>query len=410
MKEKVVLAYSGGLDTSLAVKKLSEEGFEPIALIVDLGQPPGEIDEAVEKADKIGAAKTYRLDAKEEFTKNFIFPSLKANAKYEQAYPLSTAIGRPLISKLMVRVAKQEGADWVAHGCTAKGNDQVRFETSLKALAPELGIIATARKWKISRTEGLAYALECGIPLSIKKENPYSIDENLWGRSIECGVLENPAIKPPSDVYKWTKAVKDTPDEPKEISIYFEEGIPKSIDGKEMHPVELIATLNKLAGDYGIGRIDHLENRLVGIKSREVYECPAAEVLIKAHKDLEELVLTRELLHFKPLVEQKFSELSYYGLWFDPLMQAINAFVDSTQRWVTGTVIMELYKGQAKVIGRESKNSLYAAEMATYEEGDLFDHSAASGFLKIWSLPLEIFARIHGNDENKEEVVCQVLR
>jgi len=393
---KVVLAYSGGLDTSIAIKWLKETyGLEVIATIVNVGQPKKEYDVAVKKAKDLGAVQTYNIDAKEEFVTEYVFSALKANAMYEGAYPLATAIARPLIAKKLVEVAEKEDAGYIAHGCTAKGNDQVRFEVSIAALSPTMKIIATAREWKISREDAIAYAKKHNIPIPITKKSPYSIDENLWGRSAECGVLEDPSHEPPDDVYEWTCSPLNTPNKPLYLDIYFEKGIPKSIDKKYIDPVALVEKLNKLGGEHGIGRIDHIESRLVGIKSHEIYEAPAAEILITAHKDLENLTLTREQLHYKQSIEQKYAEMSYYGLWYDPLMDALNAFIDKTQVSVTGHVSVKLFKGSVVVVSRTSPYSLYDEGLATYEKGDTFDHDAAKGFIALWGLPIKV-ARTDG--------------
>jgi len=390
--KKVVLAYSGGLDTSVAIKWLKDKyGFEVIAVSVDVGQP-GNIDDDIKRAKHIGAVKAYAIDAKEEFAENYIFPALKANALYEGAYPLSTAIARPLIAKLLVDVAKNEKASYIAHGCTAKGNDQVRFDVSIGALAPHIEIIAPMREWVMTREDEIDYAKIHKIPIKVKKETPYSTDENLWGRSVECGVLEDPSQEPPEDAFEWTISPASAPDEPTYVEIGFERGIPVALDGTRYEPVELVKHLNQVAGRNGVGRIDHIENRLVGIKSREVYECPAATVLIGAHKDLEKLVLPKDLLNFKRIVEQRYSELSYDGLWFSPLKLSLDAFIDRTQEVVTGTVRVKLYKGSAVPVGRSSPYSMYSVGLSTYDKGDQFDHAAAKGFIYVWGLPLKTVA------------------
>lgn len=393
--KKVVLAYSGGLDTSVAIRWLQERyGLEVIAVSVDVGQPCN-MDEEVKRAKVIGAAKAYAIDAKEEFAESYIFPSLKANAMYEGAYPLSTAIARPLIVKKLVEVAEKEGATYIAHGCTAKGNDQVRFDVSIGALAPSLEIIAPMREWVMTREEEIEYARVGKIPIKVKKETPYSTDENLWGRSAECGVLEDAANEPPEDAYEWTTAPAKGPDKPEYIEIGFEGGVPVSLNGTMMKPVALIQKLNEIAGKHGVGRIDHIENRLVGIKSREIYECPAAIVLVGAHVDLEKLVLPRDLLSFKRMVEQRFTELAYDGLWFSPLRESLSAFVDKTQEVVSGTVRIRLYKGSSVPVGRSSPYALYTTSLATYDKGDQFDHTAAKGFIYVWGLPLRTIAAAH---------------
>ncbi len=394
MSEKVVLAYSGGLDTSVAVKWIRETyGMEVIALMVDVGSER-DLPQIQKKALKVGAVKSLVADAKEEFVRDYVFPALKADALYEGQYPLATALARPLIVKLMVDLARKEGATAVAHGCTGKGNDQVRFDVSTFALAPDLKIIAPAREWGMTREEEVAYAKKNGIPVSAGSE--YSIDINLWGRSIECGVLEDPWNEPPEDIYILTRSVKDAPDEPAYVEIGFEEGEPVSLYGQELDGVSLIHELTQLAGGHGIGRIDHVENRLVGIKSREIYEAPAGTVLLAAHRALEALVLSREQLRFKEKVALEYADMVYNGLWFTPYHEDLKAYVESTQRHVSGTVRVKMYKGQATVVGRKSPYSLYRQSLATYEEGDEFDQSASVGFIQIWGLPAKTQAQVQG--------------
>ncbi|HHW04174.1 MAG TPA: argininosuccinate synthase [Thermoanaerobacterales bacterium] len=401
--KKIVLAYSGGLDTSVAIKWLKEKyDSEVIALCVDVGEGK-DLEFVKAKAEKIGAIKSYMVDAQEEFLKDYAFPALKANALYEGVYPLSSGLSRPLICKLLVDVAKKEGAFAVAHGCTGKGNDQVRFDVSVTALAPELEIIAPVREWPMSREEEIDYAAKNDIPIPIGKDNPFSIDQNLWGRSIECGVLEDPWVEPPEEAFEWTVSPEKAPNTPTYIEITFEKGIPIALDGKQMPPVELVKTLNKIAGQNGFGRIDHVENRLVGIKSRENYECPASLLLIKAHQDLEHLTLTKDVLHFKYCIEQKYAELIYDGLWFSPLKDALDAFIDKTQEVVNGTVRVKLFKGNAKVVGRKSPNSLYDLNLATYAEDvkDMFDHNSAKGFITLWGLPTKVNAIVNSAKASK---------
>lgn len=409
-REKVVLAYSGGLDTSIAIRWLQETyGVDVIAVSIDVGQP-GNMEENIEKAKQIGAVNAYAIDAKEEFVNDYVLPALKANAMYEDKYPLSTAIARPLMAKLLVEVAKKEGARYIAHGCTAKGNDQVRFDVSINALAPHIQIIAPMREWVYTREEGVEYAMKHGIPIPVKKSSPYSIDENLWGRSCECGVLEDASIEPPEDAFEWTVPPLEAPDEPEYITIDFEKGIPVAINGEMLRPVDLIKKLNELASRHGVGRIDHVEDRLVGIKSREIYECPAATVLITTHRDLENLILPRDLLAFKRIVEQRYAELCYDGLWFSPLKEALDAFIDKTQENVTGQVRLKLYKGSVNVVGRKSDYSLYDTAISTYGKEDEFDHSAAKGFIYVWGLPLRTAAKAYKEKVNVFEKEGTVVR
>jgi argininosuccinate synthase len=394
-RKKIVLAYSGGLDTSVAIRWLQDNyDLDVVAVSIDVGQP-GDMEKNIERARTIGAVAAYALDAREEFAESYVWPSLKANALYQGIYPLSTAIARPLIAKLLVDVARKEGAEYIAHGCTAKGNDQVRFDVSIAALAPDIKIIAPMREWVMTREEEIDYAKKNGIPVPVKKACPYSTDENLWGRSCECGVIEDATKEPPEDSHEWTVSPLKAPDKPLYVDIGFEQGIPVSIDGRRLPPVELIDRLNKVAGENGVGRIDHIEDRLVGIKSRETYECPAAVTLIKAHQALEGMVLTKDVLSHKRGVEQRFSELAYDGLWFSPLREALDAFVESTQRYLTGSVRVKLYKGNVDVVGRESPYSLYNEGLATYAKGDEFDHSSAKGFIYVWGLPLRTVASAH---------------
>ncbi|MCS7253024.1 MAG: argininosuccinate synthase [Armatimonadota bacterium] len=387
---KVVLAYSGGLDTSVAIRWLAEHyDAEVITVTVDVGEVK-DYEAIREKALRIGAAEAFLIDAKDEFASEFITPCLKANAIYEDGYPLATAMARPLIAKKVVEVAHEVGADAVAHGATGKGNDQVRFEVTFRALDPSLKIIAPAREWGMSREEEIEYAKERGIPIPVGIESPYSIDQNLWGRSIECGKLEDPAQEPPEEVFEWTAPLDRMPDEPQYIKVEFEQGVPVSIDGERMSLVRLISSLNDIAGRHGVGRVDMIENRLVGIKSREVYEAPAAITLITAHRALEALTIERDLIHFKRSLELKYAELVYYGLWYHPLREALDAFMDHTQRTVTGAVRLKLFKGSCMVVGRESPFSLYRYELATYDRADQFDHRASEGFIKIFGLPTAI--------------------
>ncbi|HHV78724.1 MAG TPA: argininosuccinate synthase [Firmicutes bacterium] len=396
--KKVVLAYSGGLDTSVAIKWLQEKyDSEVICLTADVGQNK-DMEFIRNKAIKVGAIKAFVMDLKEEFAEKYVLPALKANALYEGVYMLSAALSRPLICKKLVEVAHQEGAWAVAHGCTGKGNDQVRFDVSVSALDPTIKVIAPVREWPMSRDEEIDYAREHDIPIPVGKQNPYSIDQNLWGRSIECGVLEDAWVEPPEDVFEWTVSPEKAPDKPDYLEITFENGKPVALNGENLSMAQLVASLNKLAGLHGVGRVDHVENRLVGIKSREIYEGPAATVLITAHKDLEFLTLPRELCHYKAqFVDAKYAELAYFGLWFSPLREALDAFIDSTQKYVNGTVRVKLHKGQCTVVGRKSSNSMYVLDLATYDRADKFDHKASKGFIDIWGLPTKVFASINGN-------------
>ncbi|EAD4936008.1 argininosuccinate synthase, partial [Listeria monocytogenes] len=389
-----VLAYSGGLDTSVAIQWLVESGYEVIACCLDVGEGKN-LDFIKEKAITVGASESYTIDAKEEFAEDFALIALQAHAYYEGKYPLISALSRPLIAKKLVEVARQEGASAIAHGCTGKGNDQVRFEVAIHALAPDLKVVSPVRDWKWSREEEINYAKEHNIPVPIDLDNPFSIDQNLWGRSNECGVLENPWTTPPEAAYDLTVSLEDAPDTPDIVEITFDAGIPISLNGENMSLANLILTLNEIAGKHGVGRIDHIENRLVGIKSREVYECPAAVTLITAHKELEDLTFVREVAHFKPIIEQKISETIYNGLWFSPLTEALVAFLKSTQKFVNGTIRVKLFKGHAIVEGRKSPNSLYDENLATYTSSDTFDQDAAVGFIKLWGLPTKVSAEVN---------------
>jgi len=391
---KVVLAYSGGLDTSVIIRWLKEEhGAEVYAVAIDLGE---ERDYAAirEKALKIGAVGSEVIDAKDEFARDFLLPALKANAVYEDRYPLSTSLGRPLIAKLVGEVAIREQADAVAHGATGKGNDQVRFEVTWAVLFPQLQQMAPLREWGLTRDQEIEYARQHGIPIPVDKKSPYSYDTNLWGKSAEAGPLEDPWFEPTKDVHQWTNDPAEAPEAPAYVEIGFEKGAPLSLDGVVMPPAELIAKLNALAGEHGVGRIDMIENRLVGIKSRETYECPAATVLLAAHRDLEGLCLEREVMHYKRMLELKYAELVYYGLWYSPLRHALDAFVESTQETVTGTVRMKLHKGNCLPVGRQSPYSLYRLDLATYDTGDRFDQRQSKGFIQLWGMSAQIAAQV----------------
>jgi len=389
MKDTTLLAYSGGLDTSVLIKWLQEKyDVDVITVTLDVGQQD-DLKEIEEKAKSLGAKKHYSIDAKEEFATNYVFPAIKANALYEGKYPVSTALGRPLIASKIVEIAEKEGATTVAHGCTGKGNDQVRFDVTIKALAPNLKVMAPVREWGLARDEEMKFAKARGIPIS-RLANPYSIDQNLWGRSIECGPLENPEQEPPEEVFEWTVPPEKAPDKPEYLTIKFEYGVPCAMNGEDLHPVTFIQTLNKIAGKHGVGRVDHMEDRLVGIKSREVYECPAAMILLEAHKDLEKLVLTRHEVLFKQQIDAQWTFLVYTGLWMDPLREDLEAFIDKTQERVCGEVKVKLYKGGFQVVGRSSPMSLYDINLATYDIQTTFDQSYSEGFIELWGLPTRV--------------------
>jgi argininosuccinate synthase len=402
MKEKVILAYSGGLDTSVSIKWLVDEGYDVIACCLDIGE--GRDTEFIKnKALQVGATESYAIDAREEFSQDFVLIALQGNTYYENSYPLVSALSRPLISKKLVELAHDTGATTIAHGCTGKGNDQVRFEVSIAALDPNLKIIAPVREWKWSREEEINYAAEKGVPIPADLDNPYSIDQNLWGRACECGILEDPWATPPAGAYAITAELEDTPDKPTIVEITFVKGVPTALDGEELSLASLIMKLNTLAGVHGIGRIDHIENRLVGIKSREVYECPGAEVLMKAHKELEDLTFVREIAHFKPVIEQQLCQMIYDGLWFNPTMDALIAFLKQSQEVVNGVLRVKLFKGNVIVEGRKSDNSLYNENLATYTSADTFDQDAAIGFIKLWGLPTKVNAEVQA--ESKQTTV-----
>jgi len=406
-KERVVLAYSGGLDTSVMIKWIQEKyGADVITLTVDVGQGLNP-EKTEEKALALGASKHYTIDAKEEFVVNYVFPAIKANALYEDKYPLSSALSRPLIASKMVEVAKKEGATILAHGCSGKGNDQVRFDITIKALAPNLKVIAPVRDWQLSRDSEIEFAKERNLPIPLSGRNPYSIDQNLWGRSIECGVLENPYNEPPEEVFEWTSPPEKCPDKPEYLTIDFEEGVPCAINNESMDPVSLITRLNQIGGMHGIGRIDHIEDRVVGIKSREVYECPAATILLEAHKDLEKMVLTNQELAFKKYVDAQWAFLVYSGLWVDPLKNDLEAFINKTQERVCGKVKLKLYKGNLRIVGRASKYSLYDLKLATYDVGTTFDQSFARGFIELWGLQSKTFHILKNNLESEKEACCE---
>ena len=401
-KKKIAVAYSGGLDTSVMVKWLSEKyNAEIITVTGNLGQTK-ELEGLEEKAKKTGAVKSYIQDLRHEFITEYVWKALKAGALYEGEYPLACAIGRPLLAKMLVEVALQEGADAVAHGCTGKGNDQVRFEVGIQTLAPKLEIIAPLRTWEFkSREEEIDYAFENNIPIKITKNSPYSIDENIFGIAIECGILEDPKLAPPEDAYQITTSPRLAPDKPEVVSITFEKGIPTLINGNEMTPVEMLEYLNISGGKNGIGRIDMIENRVVGIKSREIYEAPGAVILHEAHHELEKMVLDKETFRYKQNISNKIANLIYDGLWFSPLFNSLMAFVDSTQEFVTGEIVLELYKGNMKILSRNSNYSLYNMKLATYSNEDSFDHAASGGFLKIYGLPYKTISQLRNTQIEK---------
>jgi len=402
-KRKIVVAYSGGLDTSVMVKWLKDKYDADIVTATGFLGQVKEIEGVKEKALKTGAVKAIVLDLREEFLTKYVWKALKAGALYEGAYPMACAIGRPLLAKMLVDVAIEEGADSVAHGCTGKGNDQVRFEVGVQSLAPRLDVIAPLRNWEFkSREEEMEYALKHNIPVKATKDNPYSIDENLWGIAVECGVLEDPAAAPPDDAYQITVDPKNSPDTPAVITIGFEKGIPVNLNGVDLNAVELVSQLRDLGAAYGVGRLDLIENRVVGIKSREVYEAPAAVILHTAHSELERLILDKETFRYKQNVANKMANIIYDGLWYSPLFKSLCAFVDATQENITGEIKLELYKGSIKTLSRNSLYSLYNKNLATYTVEDTFDHKASDGFIKIYGLPYKTIALI--KTPAKEEV------
>ena len=386
----VVLAYSGGLDTSVAIPWIHDHyGAEVTALTVDVGQE-GELTGALDRARKNGAVAAKILDAKETFATEFLWPALAANALYQGVYPLSTALARPLIARSLAEVAVADGADAVAHGCTGKGNDQVRFDVAIHTLAPSLRVIAPVREWNMNREDEIRYAESKGLTIRVTPRSPYSVDENLWGRSIEGGRLEDAGTPAPEEVYDWTHHPGTWPKDPELVQVTFERGVPVAVNGRGLGPVELIRTMNELAGRHGVGRIDHVEDRVVGIKSRETYECPGAIALLEAHRALETLVLPRDLLQFKASVDRRFSDLVYEGLWFSPLREALQSFLTSTQEVVTGEVKLRLHQGSARAVGRESEYSLLSHELATYGTGSRFPQELAVGFIHLYGLPNQL--------------------
>ncbi len=397
VKEKVILAYSGGLDTSVAITWLNKD-YDVIAVCMDVGEG-NDLDFIHDKALKVGAIESHVIDVKDEFAEDYVLVALQGHTFYERKYPLVSALSRPLISKKLVEIAHKTGATTIAHGCTGKGNDQVRFEVAIASLDPSLKVIAPVREWKWSREEEINYAKANGVPIPADLDSPYSVDQNLWGRANECGVLENPWNEAPEDAYDLTVAPEAAPDSPLYVNIDFEAGVPVALDGKKMKLADLILELNDLAGQHGVGRIDHVENRLVGIKSREIYECPGAVTLLSAHKEIEDLTLVRELAHFKPIIENELSNLIYNGLWFNPATEALIAYLKSTQQVVNGTAKVKLYKGSATVVARKSDNSLYDESLATYTSADTFDQDAAIGFIKLWGLPSKVHAEVQAHKD-----------
>ncbi len=394
--KKIVLAYSGGLDTSVAIRWLQKQyDAEIVTLTIDLGAN-ADLEESRSRALEIGAIRADVVDLREEFITEYVWPALQAGALYEGVYPLATALGRPLIAKHLIRIAQEEGAFAIAHGCTGKGNDQVRFDVSAAALAPDLKVLAPAREWGMGRDEEIEYAKREDIPLKLASPSAYSTDENLWGRSVEAGSLEDPWFEPPEDAYVWTSSIKNAPEQQEYIEIEFDKGEPIGLNGKPVTPLLLVQTIHDLASRHGIGRIDHIENRLVGIKSREIYEAPAATVLNLAQKSLESMVLTKDQARFKERMASEYADLVYNGLWFSAHRIDLDAYVRSTQQFVSGTVRLRLLKGSVDVVGRKSELALYQHELATYDTGDTFDHKSSEGFINIYGLPTRTQARIQG--------------
>lgn len=394
-REKLVLAYSGGLDTSVAIRWLKDQDYDVVALTIDLGENR-DLAAIQQRALQVGAVAAYVVDGKVPFLRDFVWPSLQTGALYEKEYPLATALGRPLIAAMLVQIARREGAQGIAHGCTGKGNDQVRFDIATAALAPELKVVAPVREWRMNRDDEIEYAREHGIPVPASVESPYSVDANLWGRSIEAGLLEDPWAEPPPEVYEWTVDPAKAPNEPAYVELAFKDGLPVMLDGKSTNAVDLVEMLNRVGGEHGVGRIDHLENRLVGIKSREIYEAPAAVLLLRAHQALEDITLPKDVARFKDVVAQQWAQMVYDGLWFSPLRESLYAFVAHTQRHVTGDVRLKLYKGHASIVGRKAPEQLYRMELATYGRGDQFDQGAAAGFIKLFGMGVRTAAEVQG--------------
>ncbi len=393
--KKIVLAYSGGLDTSVMLHWLKEKyETEIVTFTADLGQGQM-LKEIKEKAEKTGAVRSYIKDLREEFALNYVLPALKAGALYEGKYPLATALARPLIAKELIKIAEKEGAEAIAHGCTGKGNDQVRFEITIQAISPQIKILAPVREWELtSREEEIEYAKAHHIPLEAKKNSAYSIDRNLWGISVECGPLEDLWQEPPANSFQIIQNLENVPSKPTYLKIDFDKGSPIGINGEKYPLVELIQILNQVGGENGVGRIDTLENRLVGIKSREIYEAPAAVILHQAHQELESLTLDKDVLHFKPLISNHYARLVYNGLWCSPLREALDSFITTTQKWVTGAIKVKLFKGTCQVVGRKSPFSLYNLKLATYTKEDIFDQKAAPGFIHLWGLPITTLTKV----------------
>lgn len=407
MTETLVLAYSGGLDTSVAIPWLKEKGYDVIAVVLNVGQHGKDMDMIQAKALKVGASQSIVIDAQAEFATDYVAPVIKANMLYEGEYPLVSALSRPLIIKKLVDIAHENNAVAIAHGSTGHGNDQVRFEAAIHALDPDMKIEAPIRDFQWSREEEISYANAHGVPVPIVLDSPYSIDENLWGRAIEAGILENPWHQAPEEAYALTNDIENTPDTPAFVEVTFEQGVPVALDGVTLPLADLINQLNELAGAHGIGRIDHIENRLIGIKSREIYEAPAAAVLMTAHKDLEDLTLERDVAHFKPIIEQQLANLVYEAKWVSPLFDSLMAFIDDTQKNVNGVVKMKLFKGNAIAVARQSAhNSLYDEDLATYTSASSFDQEAAVGFIKLWTLSNTVYEQV--NHVHSQKPVKQV--